>query len=83
MYQTKTIRRLPPHARKLARTINDCEVHLRALKRLLLTVEEMEREAQAFQHHEAKQMEAALERTGDAQEDGWRALEAATMRRWA
>ncbi len=83
MYQTKTIRRLPHNARKLARTLNDLDVSLRALKRLLLTVEEMEREAHAFQRHEARLMEAALERTGDPLEDGRRALEDATVRRLA
>ena len=83
MYQAKTIRRLPPTARKLARTINSCESHLRTLKRLLYELAEMERHAEAFRLQELKTLNAALEATGDAREDGRRALEAAAVRRLA
>jgi hypothetical protein len=49
--RSKTLRRMPPNARKVARLIGEMESVIRRLKNMLPRIEELEADSRALKHH--------------------------------
>jgi hypothetical protein len=48
VYQSKTLRRMPPETRKLAKLINDADSLVRRLKNRIPEISQLERDSMAF-----------------------------------